>query len=126
MWAERILFANAIWDIITGLGILIYVGTGRLKGLADLHLSLWSSEDDRNNDTASVLLACLVLQWSWMRLITALDPVDHWQDAVYSYWLEGMLVGTATIVGRMHTPSGSVVVVLCAACAAVVLVEALR
>jgi hypothetical protein len=126
MWAPRLLFANAIWDLVTGLGILIYVGTGRLKGLADLHLGLWKNEEDRNNSAASVLMGCLVLQWSWMRLITALDPVNHWQDAVHSYWLEGMLVGTATIVGRMHTPSGSVVVVLCAACAAVVLVEALR
>jgi len=125
MWAERILFANAIWDIITGVGILIYVGTGRLKPLADLHLSLWVDDDDKNNDTASVLLGCLVLQWSWMRLITALDPVDHWQDAVSSYWLEGTLIGIATFIGRMHTVAGSMVVLLCAACAAAVLVEAL-
>ena len=126
MWAARLLFANAVWDLITGLGLLIYAGTARLKGLADLHLGLWTNDEDRRSDTVAVLMGCLVLQWSWMRLITALDPVNHWQDAVYSYWLEGMLVGVAAFAGRMHQREACVVVLLCAACAAVVVSEAER
>lgn len=124
MLASYVLLINAIWDLITGLGILIYVGTGALKFLADLHLGLWKSEEDRNSDAASVLFACLILQWSWMRMITAVDPFDHWQDAVFSYWLEGALIGFATFAGKMHTASGSVVVVLCIACAAIVMIDA--
>ena len=126
MWAQYVLFVNAIWDLVTGAAILIYVSTHRLKWLADTHLGLWNNEEDRNNDTASVIMAFLLLQWSWVRLITSLDPVDHWQDAVYSYWLEGALIGLATFSGRMYTLSGYTVVVLCVACAGVVLMEAFR
>ena len=126
MWAARLLFANAVWDLITGLDLLIYAGTARLKDLADLHLGLWTNDEDRRSDTVAVLMGCLVLQWSWMRLITALDPVNHWQDAVYSYWLEGMLVGVAAFAGRMHPREACVVVLLCAACAAVAVSEAAR
>jgi hypothetical protein len=124
MWASRILFANAIWDLLTGLCTLVYVVTGRLKPIADLHTDLWICEEDRNNSASIVFVGCLVLQWSWMRLITAIDPVNHWQDAVYTYWLEGMLVGVAAFAGRMHARAGCVVVLLCAVCAAIVLGEA--
>ena len=117
---------NAVWDLVSGLGILVYVGTGRMKHLADAHLALWSTDDDRDNKTASVLMACLVLQWAWMRLITAVDPVNHWQDAVYSYWLEGSLVAAAVFVGRMHRGSGAAVVALCIGCAGAVMADALQ
>lgn len=126
MWAPYVLFINAIWDLLTGMAILIYVGTGRLKFVADTHLGLWNSDEDRNNDTASVLMGFLLLQWSWVRMITSVDPIDHWQDAVCTYWLEGSLIGLATFSGRMYKLSGYTVVVLCIACAGVVLMEAFK
>ena len=45
--ASYFLAINAVWDLFTGVGILVHLYTGRFKAVTEPHLGLLLHEEDR-------------------------------------------------------------------------------
>ena len=119
--AVYVLSFNAAWDIATGLGLLIYLHTDTLKCLADTHLSLWISDEERNNRVLSYAIGLFIIQWGIIRASAAMDPLTKWPDAVATYCVEGVAVAVAVVEGKARQCSGVTVVVLCMGCIGVLI-----
>ena len=90
-----------------------------MKHLADAHLNLWISEEDRDHKITSIVIACIIIQMAAVRSSAAMDPVNRWPDATFTYWLEGVMVGGAAIMGKLHAFPSAMVLILCIGCAGV-------
>jgi hypothetical protein len=117
--ATYLLILNAIWDLVTGLGILVFIYTGHLKQIADTHLGLWILDEDRENKVVSILIAAIIIQWAAVRSFAAADPSSRWPDATFTYWIEGVMIAVAATMGRTHAFPSAMVLVLCVGCAGV-------
>ena len=118
--ATYLLILNALWDLVTGVSIIVFVCTGYFKQIADTHLGLWILEEDKDNKVISILIAAIIIQWASVRSFAATDPSNRWQDATFTYWIEGIMIGVAATMGRTHAFPSALVVVLCIGCAGVV------
>ena len=82
-----ILAANALWDAVTGAGLLAFGLTGRCRAVADAHLCLWLDETTKTDSTLSSLSGFIVLQWGIVRAFAAADPTGgRWPDAASRPW----------------------------------------
>jgi hypothetical protein len=116
--ATYIFALNAIWDAVTGTGLLAFGLTGRFRLLADTHLCLWVSELHKTDSVLSSLSGLFVIQWGIIRALAATDPTTRWPDAASSYCVEGVAVTAAALTGKMHCVQSMMVVTLCLAGAA--------
>lgn len=116
-----LLYINGIWDFVSSISILLTLATERTRYIADAHLGLWIRPEDRDNQAAVILMSALLMQWCWTRICAGMDPVNRWQDAAYTYWLEASLVGVTAAYGRMHVWPSVAVVFLCIGCALIVM-----
>ena len=114
--ATYLLALNAAWDLVTGAGLLIYVHTDALKCLADTHLGLWISDDEKNNKTLSYTMGLFIIQWGIIRASAATDPLTKWPDAVATYCIEGVAIAVAVMEGKAKPWSGMLVTALCLVC----------
>jgi hypothetical protein len=121
-----VLFLNALWDIASALAIFFHLSMRRCTWLANAHIGLWATEEDRSNHAAAVVMAALLLQWAFIRLHGALSgPMSEatCSDASVTYVIEAGLIGIEVAIGNMHVLSGWAVAVACVVCWGVVLRE---
>ena len=114
--ATTMLLINAAWDLVASFAMMVFFSCGYLENIASMHLRFWVDAEDQRSGPATLLMAFLVLQWSWVRLTASVAFHDRWGDAAFTYWLEGTLVGICTLLGKMHTGRGAFVVFMCFFC----------
>ena len=117
--ASYLLALNAVWDVVTGSGLLVFAFTGRLRCLADTHLCLWIADQHKTDPVLSSLTGFVILQWGVTRALAAANLACRWPDATVSYAFEGIAIGIAATTGKMHGFPSMMVVATCLACAAI-------
>jgi hypothetical protein len=111
-----ILLLNSLWDIVSAIAIFFHLSMQRCTWLANAHIGLWTTEADRSNHAAAVVMAALLLQWAFIRLHGALSgPMSDaaCSDASATYVIEAGLVAIEVVIGNMHALSGWVVAAAC-------------
>ena len=112
--AVYVLSANAVWDYLSVLGMLIMLLSGRGNWLAYAHFGLWTNHEDQDNRAAMLLFTVMVLNFGFLRTLAVVWNVEVL--ASWSYFIEGILCFIATLKGWMEPLGGWVVLVLCGAC----------
>ena len=100
-------------------GTLSYVQTGTLRFLANTHLSLWTSDDERHNKVLLYVIGLLIFQFGFIRAAAAMDQSARWSDAIVTYCIEGAAVTVAAIEGKTQACSSMTVLALCLGCVGV-------
>ena len=115
------LIANSVWDLLSCFTICLRDTSPSCASFANLHLALWTDEEDRTGHAAGVLFAFLLIHWSYLRALSALV---EWRDvAVWTYLVEAALFVSQAAVGRMQTRLAAGATALCAVMVLVLLSE---
>ena len=115
--ATVVLFANAAWDFISSVSIILNLAFRRCSFISSAHLALWVDEENRANHAACSIMAILLMQWAFIRSRGALaGPLSDaaCTDSTLTYALEAGLVAAEVAIGNIHGPSGWFVVMACA------------
>jgi hypothetical protein len=119
--AYWLLLINALWDYACALAVHADTFLARPSWVANAHLDLWCDAADRDNTGSRLLFEGLLIQWGFMRSLSAAtgDPVL----GLLSYGAEAFCVALCAVQGRMHAGRAAVVILLSAACALVLLLR---
>ena len=120
-FAYWLLLINALWDYACALAVHADTFLARPSWVANAHLDLWCDAADRNNIGSRLLFEGLLIQWGFMRSLSAAtgDPVI----GLLSYGAEAFCIALCAVQGRMLAARAVVVILLSAACALVLLLR---